>query len=272
VSAPEAFALFSYPESAARALARAAERSAWLRRPAGVERRPAGIDVEAARASIGPVDSSRWLDSDTTRRVLAAYGMPVARQLTAATAEEAVVAAAELGFPVAVKTAVAGAHKTETGGVALDLTTDDDVRAAATRVGAPVVVQEMVSGGSAELLVGALQDPVFGPLVALGPGGVLAELIGDAHVRLAPLTDVDASEMIDAGRVGVLVRGYRGSPAVDHDSLVDLLLRLSALVDDLPEVAELDLNPVIGLADRVVIVDARIRVSPHDAPPPVKSW
>ena len=119
--------------------------------------------------------------------------------------------------------------------------------------------------GGAELLAGVVQDPVFGPLVAFGPGGVLAELIGDAAFRIAPLTDVDALELVTTGKAGRLVAGFRGAPPSDAPALADLVLRLSRLADDLPEVAELDLNPVLGLPNGYVAVDARIllRTPPH---------
>ena len=157
----------------------------------------------------------------------------------------AVQAAAELGLPAVVKSAAAGAHKTETGGIALDLEDEAAVRAAAERIGFPVVVQPMLRGGT-ELLAGLLQDPVFGPLVAFGPGGVFAELIGEASLRIAPLTDIDAEELVTAGKAGRLVRGFRGAEPADAAALVDLVHRLAALGDDLPAVAELDLNPVLG--------------------------
>src|SRR5207248_2596358 len=107
-------------------------------------------------------------------------------------------------------------HKTESGGVALDLADDDAVHEAAARIGGRVLVQEMVRGG-AELLAGIVQDPVFGPLVAFGPGGVLAELIGDSQFRIAPLTDVDAAELVRTGKAGRLVAGYRGRPPAAAD-------------------------------------------------------
>jgi acyl-CoA synthetase (NDP forming) len=175
-------------------------------------------------------------------------------------ADAAVAAAAELGYPVVVKTAAAGAHKTEQGGVALDLVDEDAVRAAVSQVGLPVLVQPMVKG-CAELLAGIVQDPVFGPLVAFGPGGVFAELIGQAAFRLAPLTDTDAEELVTTGKAGTLVAGFRGRPPSDDRALVDLVLRLAQLAEDLPEVAELDLNPVLGLEQGCVAVDARVRVS-----------
>ena len=145
--------------------------------------------------------------------------------------DRAVKAAGELGYPVVLKTATAGAHKTEQGGVALDLGDEQQVQAAAERIGPPLLVQPMIGGGP-ELLAGVVQDPVFGPLVAFGPGGVFAELIGDAAFRIAPLTDVDAEELVHDGKAGRLVAGFRGAPAADAASLVDLLHRLSWLAGD----------------------------------------
>ena len=133
---------------------------------------------------------------------------------TAETLDDAASAAAALGFPVVVKTALPGAHKTELGGLALDLADEAAVRAAAQRIGLPVIVQPMIMG-VAELLAGVVQDPVFGPLVAFGPGGVLAELIGEAGFRIAPLTDVDAEELVTTGKAGRLVGGFRGAPPAD---------------------------------------------------------
>jgi acyl-CoA synthetase (NDP forming) len=187
------------------------------------------------------------------------------------TVATAVAAAAELGYPVVVKSAAAGAHKTETGGVALDLENDAAVRAAVERIGFPVVVQPMLRGGT-ELLAGLIQDPVFGPLVAFGPGGVYAELIGEAGLRVAPLTDIDAEELITAGKAGRLVRGFRGAAPADAAALVDLVHRLAALGEDLPAVAELDLNPVLGFPDRAVAVDARVRIRRPQEQRREKSW
>src|SRR5206468_2249665 len=117
-----------------------------------------------------------------------------------------------------------------------------------------------------------VQDPVFGPLVAFGPGGVLAELIGGADFRIAPLTDVDAEELVHGGKAGRLVHGFRGAPAADGAALGDLLHRLSQLAVDLPEVAELDLNPVIASPRGCVAVDSRVRVGPPKAPTSAKTW
>ncbi len=269
-----AVASFAYPESAARTLGLAAERAEWLRRPAGTVPPALEVDTPRTRALVETALDGRdetWLDAGPTRDLLTAYGIPIVPELLAQSADEAVEASAELGFPVVLKTAAAGAHKTEQGGVALDLRDEQQVRAAAQRIGPPVLVQPMVSGG-AELLAGIVQDPVFGPLVAFGPGGVFAELIGNAAFRIAPLTNVDAEELVREGKAGRLVAGFRGTSPADADALVDLLQRLSLLAENVPEVAELDLNPVIALPDGCVAVDARVRIATRTQGPALKSW
>jgi len=110
-----------------------------------------------------------------------------------------------------------------------------------------------------EIIVGIVQDPAFGPQVLFGLGGTAVELLGDHSLRLAPLTDVDAREMVLGLRGSPLLTGYRGSPAVDIDALVDLLLRIGRLAEDLPELAEMDANPVIATPAGAVVVDARLR-------------
>lgn len=260
---------FAYPESAARALGRAAERADWLRRPQGTVPELDGIDRAAAEQIVAA--GERWLSPEETRGLLSAYGVPLVPERFAESADEAVAAAGELGFPAVVKTAVAGAHKTETGGVALDLRDAAAVREAVERIGTPVIVQPLVRGG-AELLVGAVQDPVFGPLVALGPGGTMAELIGDATFRLTPLTDADARELVHGGKAGRLVTGFRGAPPADADALEQLLLRISLLIEEHPAVAELDLNPVLALAHGCVAVDARVRVGAPSVQRTAKTW
>jgi acyl-CoA synthetase (NDP forming) len=268
LSAP--VAAFDYPESAARALGRAAERADWLRRPQGRVPDLDGIDMEAARLLIEEA-GERWLAAGEVRSLLEAYGLPVVAERVAATLEETLIAADDLGYPVVVKTAAPGVHKTEHGGVALDLRDREAVREAVTRIGLPLLLQPYVHGG-VEMLVGAFQDPVFGPLVALGPGGTMAELIGDAGFRLAPLTDTDADELVQSGKAGVLARGFRGAPPADVSALADIVLRVARLADDLPEVAELDLNPVIAGPDGCVAVDARVRIGPLPSTRRLKSW
>ena len=265
---------FAYPESAARALGLAAARAEWLRQPAGRVPELTGIDSGKAREIVAgalAVSEDAWLSPDGARGLLVAYGIPVVPEEVVGSADEAAGAAAKLGFPAVVKSALPGAHKTETGGVALGLENETEVVAAAERIGPPVIVQPMLEG-SAELLAGVVQDPVFGPLVAFGPGGVFAELIGQAEFRIAPLTDQDAQELVTGGKAGVLVRGFRGKPPADEAALSDLLHRLGRLGEDLPEVAELDLNPVIARSDGCVAVDARVRVRRSDPQRRSKTW
>ncbi len=266
-------AAFSYPESAAHALGLAAERAEWLRRPVGTIP-VVDVDLAAARRVVDmalATTDDAWLEPASARDLLTAYGIPLVPERLATTAKEAVAAAHELGFPVVVKTAAAGVHKTESGGVALDLAGDNDVRAAAERIGGPLLVQPMIGGG-VELLAGVVQDPVFGPLVAFGPGGVFAELIGGAEFRIAPLTDIDAEELVKGGKAGRLVRGFRGAPPADANALVDLVQRLSQLTQDVPELSELDLNPVLALPDGCVAVDARVRLRTRAEGRSLKSW
>jgi acetyl coenzyme A synthetase (ADP forming)-like protein len=263
-------ASFAYPESAARALGIAAERAEWLRRPAGTVPELDGIDCEAAKAVVESAGED-WLPPAQTRALLSAYGIPLVAERTAASVDEAVAAAGEIGYPVVVKTAAPGAHKTETGGIALDLAAEEQVREAVERIGAPVIVQQYLKGGT-ELLAGVVQDPVFGPLVAFGAGGVFTELIGDATFRIAPLTDVDAEELVTSGKAGRLVKGYRGSAAAAEPALTDLVHRLGRLAEDFHEVSELDLNPVIAGPDGCVAVDARVRLRKRQSERALKSW
>jgi acetyl coenzyme A synthetase (ADP forming)-like protein len=262
-----------YPESAARALALAANRSAWLARPLGPLPRLA-VNGSAARHVVDSALSgapNSWLPAREVRVLLGAYGIPLVAERVANDIDEAERAARELGFPVVVKTAAPGVHKSDIGGVALDLRDGGEVRDAVRRIGLPVLVQPFLSG-DAELLAGAVQDPVFGPLVAFGPGGANAELIGEAGFGIAPLTVLDAEELVAGGKAARLVAGFRGGPPADRDALVDLLLRLSRLVEDNPEVAELDLNPVLGRPDGCVALDARVRIAAPVRKPRLKSW
>src|SRR5262249_30098944 len=187
--------------------------------------------------------------------------------------EEAVQAAAGFGGPVVLKAEAAGlVHKTEVGAVKLGLHGEAEVRAAyqelAGTFGARLtgaLVEPMLSGG-VEVLVGVMQEPVFGRLVVFGLGGVATEVLGDHAARLTPLTDADADDLIHGVHAAPLLLGHRGTAPVDTAALADVLLRVSRLADDLPEVAELDLNPVIATAGGAPAADARIRGTP--APPP----
>jgi acetyl coenzyme A synthetase (ADP forming)-like protein len=262
---------FTFPEAAAVALSRAASHAEWRSRPEGTVPDLPGIDRARAHRLVSDAleqVEDAWLSPELAAEVCAAFGVPTAPLRHADSAEDAAAAAAELGFPVALK-AGAGAlvHKTDVGGVALGLADGDAVRTAfatmssalGERLGG-VVVQSMVETGI-ETIVGVTEDPSFGPLVLFGMGGVGAELVRDTALRLVPLTDVDASELVRSLRSSPLLFGYRGAAPADVAALEDLLLRVGMLADELPQVRELDCNPVVVRPDGVVAIDIKIRVA-----------
>jgi len=264
---------FGYPETAAHLLGRLAERADWLRRPVG-RIKEADVDRDAADAIVAAAlagDDGGWLDPAATERMLGAYGIPTAAQRVAHTGSEALAAAEVLGFPLVVKAGGAGVHKTERGGVVLDVRTPAELAAATTTVGFPAVIQPMVGGG-VEVMVGAMQDPVFGPVVAFGMGGTMAELLGEVRFAPAPLTDVDADELVAAGKAGALLAGIRGAAPADTAALADTVRRLGQLASEFHQVVELDLNPVMARPTGCLAVDARIRVAETAAPTSLKTW
>jgi len=268
---------YAYPEAATRALARAARYGAWRLRPAGTV--PELPDVRAGQARsivasfLARMPGGGWLSAQEADGVLRCYGLPMVefRRVADADADAAVAAAAGLGGHVVLKADVPGVlDKTAAGAVELDLHGGDEVRAAMGRLQARfagrmsgVLVEPMITGGI-ETLAGVVQEPVFGPVVVFGLGGIAAGVPDGHAARLAPLTDVDAEDLIGAIRAAPALLAQ----APGTGALRDTLLRVSRLADDLPEVAELDLNPVIVRAEGVVAVDARIRVtSEHLADP-----
>ncbi|WP_369253240.1 bifunctional acetate--CoA ligase family protein/GNAT family N-acetyltransferase [Geodermatophilus amargosae] len=269
---------YSTPERAVIALARVTEYARWRRRPMGTV--PELPDVDAARARsvvLGAMAESpggRPLTDDESLQLLAAYGVPLLGTRTATTAEEAVAAADAVGYPVVLKsTAPWLRHRTDLGGVRLDLADAAAVRAAfaAIPAGDPVIVQEMAAPGVATV-VEVVDDPSFGALVSFGVGGVATELLGDRAYRTLPLTDLDAAELVRAPRAWPLLDGWRGSEPVDVAALEDLLLRVARLADDLPEVLGLTLSPVIvGPANpwhggrSLVVAGGTVRVGPPTA-------
>jgi len=273
---------FVYPETAVRALAHALRYAQWRQRPAGEVPVLDGVDVNEARRRLPheKVDGGAsggiapgWVTGAAAMDILDAFGVPVVRTVEAHSAEEAGKWADEIGGPVALKV-LGPIHKSEGGGVKLGLVGAEAVVAGFNAMRhafgddmTGALLQPMAPEGGVETLVGALQDPVFGPLVVFGLGGVTVEVLGDHTSRLAPLTDADAAEMVSGLRGSALLTGYRGKPAVDVEGLVDVLHRVSRLVEDLPEVAELDCNPVIATPDGVLVVDARLRLDPQAARP-----
>jgi acetate---CoA ligase (ADP-forming) len=271
--APMGLPCFAYPETAARMLGRVAERAEWLRRPIGRVRN-ADVDRGTAEAIVAgalAAGGEGWLDPAAAARLLTAYGIPVADQQVAQTESQALAAAQTLGYPVVIKAGAAGEHKTERGGVVLDVRSPAELAAAITVVGLPAVLQPFIRGG-VEVMAGVLQDPVFGPVAAFGMGGTLAELLGEVRFAPAPLTDVDADELIAAGKAGALLAGVRGAAPADTAALSDLVQRVAQLASDFPQIAELDLNPIVAKPDGCVAVDARIRVAESVAPAGLKTW
>jgi acyl-CoA synthetase (NDP forming)/GNAT superfamily N-acetyltransferase len=263
---------YAYPEAAARAVGRAARYGIWRSRPAGTVPELPGIDAARARSLTGSflarVPGGGWLSPADADELLRCYRIPLVETSAAGDADEAAAAAEAPGGHVTIKADVPGlVHKSEAGAVELDLRGPADVRAAAGRLAgrfagrlAGVIVQPMITGGT-EVIIGVVQEPVFGPLVVFGLGGVATEVLGDHAARLAPLTSTDADDLIGSIRAAPLLLGHRGTPAADLGALRDVLLRISRLADDLPQVAELDLNPVIARPDGAFAVDARVRVT-----------
>jgi acyl-CoA synthetase (NDP forming)/GNAT superfamily N-acetyltransferase len=262
---------YAYPESAARALGHAARYGAWLARPAGAVPELDFIREPDARSLIASfldrLPGGGWLPPAVASRLLQCYGIPLVETRVVADASAAADAAADFGCPVVLKADVPGLlHKTDAGAVRLDLRSPDDVRGAFDELAgkftdrlAGALIQPMITGG-VEVIIGVVQEPIFGPVMVFGLGGVATEVLGDHSARLAPLTDTDAGDLVRSIRAAPLLLGHRGSPPADLDALCDTLLRVSRLADDLPEIAELDLNPVIARPDGVFAVDARIWV------------
>ncbi len=267
------FPTFAFPERAAKALRKAVDYAEWLETPVGSPVEFDDLDATRARTVIDTAvenldEESVWLDPDDVDEVLSSYGMTIPKASIVQSAEDAVRFAAGVGGPIVLKViAPSAVHKSDVGGVALDLETPEEIEAAFIQVTESVsdpegvLAQEFVSGGH-EVLIGMVEDPNFGPLIGFGLGGVFVELIGDVTFRIHPLTDLDAKEMISEVKSGKLLEGYRGGEKGDVEAVADTLLRLSALIEDLPEVMEIDLNPVkvAKPGDGVRIVDARIKV------------
>ena len=260
---------FVFPEAAAAALARAARYGEWRTRPEGQV--PAFSDLNADAAD-QPCSSALergggWARPAEAQALLAAAGIASARAVEAADEEAAAQAAEMIGYPVALKAfGPSIVHKTELGAIRLNLPDAAATREAFQALKAALgdamtggLVQEMVGDGL-EMLVGVVEDPTFGPVVACAPGGTTAELFADNTFGLTPLTDRDAQSMIDGLRCAPLLRGFRGAAAVDEPGLRDTLLRLSALVTLCPEIQEIEINPLRVRRHGVTALDVRARI------------
>ena len=260
---------YQFPEAAAVALARATTYGAWREEPVSPVPTFRDANRRAARTIVDDVleRGGGWLTPAESQALLQSVGIGVAAQVVVETEEAAVSAAAKIGYPVVMKAVGARiVHKTELGAVVVGLKDEAAVRAAwrdlATRLSGTMtgaLVQEMVTGG-VEMLVGALEDPTFGPVLACATGGTAAELFADSQFRLHPLSEADAAAMVEHLRGAALLRGFRGSAPADEAALRDALLRLSLLVGWCPEIQELDINPLLVLPRGVRAVDARARL------------
>ena len=265
--------VFGSVEPAIAALGHAATYATWRARPPETEPVRDDVDLGAARAVVDRVLASepagRWLTPDESNAVLGSHRIPHLEGTVVHDEEAAVAAARRCGYPVALKADGPHLlHKSDVGGVALGLRSAKAVTKAwhdmRTTIGPGMtgaLVQPMARPG-VELIAGIVRDDKFGPLIVFGMGGVTAELLRDRGVRVAPLSDLGARELVQSLRGAPLLTGYRGSDPVDMGALVDLLVRLGLLARDIPQIRELDLNPVIASDGGVVAVDARVRVAP----------
>ncbi|MEQ8195915.1 MAG: bifunctional acetate--CoA ligase family protein/GNAT family N-acetyltransferase, partial [Rhodospirillales bacterium] len=239
-------------------------------------------DAKSARHVIerALAENRLQLSEPESKTVLAAYGIPTVETHIVATAEEAVIKAIEMGFPVALKILSPDvSHKSDVGGVDLFLESAEAVLAAARAMPATIrehvpeariegfSVQKMADRpGAYEVIAGAAADPIFGPVVLFGQGGTAVEIIGDRAVALPPLNMNLARELISRTRIAKLFPGYRDRPPVDFDALCLILVRLSQLIIDMPSVVEMDINPLLVDEKGVLALDARIRLT-HETPP-----
>jgi acetate---CoA ligase (ADP-forming) len=269
---------YEFPEAAARAVALAAGYGRWRARPEGPLAGPPDTHPERAAAIISQAlaRGAEWLEPRAVVELLDCYGLPLVPTQVVSGPTEAVAAAEKIGGPVALKAVAPGlVHKTDAGGVRLGLQGARAIRGAAAEIEAAItasgrtldglIVQPMAPAG-VELIVGVVNDHNFGPVLACGAGGTAAELLRDVAVRITPVSERDAQEMLRSLRTFPLLDGYRGAPRTDLGAIEDVLLRISALVDTHPEIAELDCNPVVASPEGARILDARVRV---EAPPPV---
>jgi acetyl coenzyme A synthetase (ADP forming)-like protein len=270
---------YRYPEVPARVMSRALAYETWRHQAVGQAPHDSDIDLSMVRSICAKTLSERgpgWLTTEETHAILRVTNLPLVQGAVATSAEEAAKLARKIGYPVAVKLASHQiVHKTEVGGVHLNLADELAVRNSFEAIRARLaqgnkldamegmLVQPMLSG-DVEVMVGMTRDPLFGPVIAFGLGGIHVEVLGDIQFRVAPLTDRDATEMVQGIKGYRLLEGYRGQPAVDLKAIEEVLLRVSHLAETIPEISELDLNPIFALPEGqgCKIADARIRIEP----------
>jgi acyl-CoA synthetase (NDP forming) len=268
--------IYAFPENAIRALGKAADYASWRAEPQGVLCGFEDVHVEQIREICTRALSTRgegWLKASETADLLRAAGLPEAPGALTHSLAEAMAVASDVGYPVAVKIAASGTHKTELGLLRLDIETPQALESAYMSLSASaaaaltpnaiegLIVQKMLTSG-VETIAGIAQDPVFGPLVAFGYGGVDVEVWRDVQYGVVPLTDRDAEGMIRRIRAYPLLAGHRRRKPADLNTLRDVILKLSLIAEEVHEIAELDLNPLMANAAGygAQVVDARVRV------------
>jgi acyl-CoA synthetase (NDP forming)/RimJ/RimL family protein N-acetyltransferase len=269
---------YAVPEEAVRALAAVTRYAEWRRRDPGHRVAPAGMDLDAAHVLVRdllaarPADGTESpvpLDDATTARLLALAGVELWPSVPVPDAASAVAAARELGFPVALKTSAPHLrHRVDLGGVRLDIAGEQELEADYEQMrarltplgGGELVVQKMAPLGVA-CVVRSVEDPLFGPVVSFGLGGDASELLGDVAHRIPPLTDVDVADLVRSTRASPKLFGHRGAAPVDVAALEDVVARVSSLADVLPEVAELELNPVVVSTAGAHVLGATVRLA-----------
>ncbi|HYU55287.1 MAG TPA: acetate--CoA ligase family protein [Candidatus Dormibacteraeota bacterium] len=265
---------YTFPESAVRALAAMYEYQRWVERPRTQIKH---FDVDVGKAQEIILNAKRAgltnLPQDEALRILSTYGIPVIKTETALSKTEAVEAATRIGYPVAMKIVSPDVvHKIDVGGVKLDLNSDQDVSEAFDEIlknvnsrvpGARiegVLLQEYITGGT-ETIIGIHRDPKFGPLLMFGLGGIYVEAYRDVSFRLAPIRELSADNMISQIRGSKILQGFRGQPPADTKTIAECIERLSQLSIDLPDVTELDVNPLVAFANGCKALDARVIIT-----------
>ena len=242
-----------------------------------VDREAAGRLVENGLAS-----SNGLLMETEAKSLITAYGIPVNPTVAAVSADEAAAIAHGYGFPVVMKILSRDIiHKSDAGGVALNLKTADEVKQTFTdmvtnaRTAFPqakidgVTIQPMIRTPDCELILGVKKDADFGPVILFGMGGVLAELLGDRAIALPPLNRLLAARLMEGTRIDRLLKGYRNHPPADRERLEEVLIRLAQLTTDFPQITELDINPMVIQNGQPIAVDARVVLKPASVPAPM---
>jgi acetate---CoA ligase (ADP-forming) len=265
---------YTFPESAVRALAAMYEYQRWIDRPR-TQIKHFDVDIGKAQEIISSAKRAGLtnLPQDDALRILGTYGLPVIKTETASSKKEAVEAAKRIGYPVAMKIVSPDVlHKIDVGGVKLDLNSDQDISEAYDEIlrnvkaRVPnariegVLLQEYVTGGT-ETIIGIHRDPKFGPLLMFGLGGIYVEAYRDVSFRLAPIRELSADNMISQIRGSKILQGFRGQPPADTKTIAECIERLSQLSAELPDVVDLDVNPLVAFANGCKALDARIIIA-----------